>query len=235
MTARNTQRRELLIAAVAGAVSAPVAAAQSNSAKPAAFWSRLTGTWLGELTYLDGNLQPIIQSYHSVVELAMNGADLSRTEHKFYPPGSQLARNVGGDSLPADQGIEIISDINGAVANDRWTPAGDGVYYLVDEATMVRHAIDTDAGVPRYVTYWTLTSPRTLLITNLGILYTRDEADYYNRPVEPRRPNTKLGQLKGCSVFRYVRIKDGQRDPERQRLKVLHNVTRSVDRRGAAA
>jgi hypothetical protein len=85
------------------------------------------------------------------------------------------------------------------------------------------------------VTYWTLTTPRTLLVTNLGILYTADAADYYNRPLEPRRPNAHLGELKGCSVFRYVRIERDERENQLRRLRGLHNVTRSVDRRGAAS
>jgi hypothetical protein len=233
MTARHTQRREFLLGALAGSVSVPAAAAQSGLPGPYSFWARLAGTWLGELTYLDGSLQPIIQSYHSVVELAFQDAQLSQTEHKFYPAGTQLARNIGGTDLPADQGVELISATSGAVVNDRWAPAGDGVYHLVDEATMLRHAIDGDTGVPRYVTYWTLTTPRTLLVTNLGILYTADAADYYNRPLEPRRPNTHLGELKGCSVFRYVRI-DVERDEALGRLRRLHNVSRSVDRRRSA-
>ena len=234
MTADLTQRRQLLLAALAGAVGAPVVAAQPGSAALSPFWSRLAGTWLGELTYLDGHLKPIIQSYHSVVELAFQGAQLSQTEYKFYPPGSQLARNIGGENLPADQGIEMISATSGAVVDDRWTPADDGVYHLVDNATMLRHAIDADTGVPRYVTYWTLTTLRTLLVTNLGILYTADAADYYNRPMEPRRPNAQLGELKGCSVFRYVRIQDDRLASERDRLRRLHNVTRAVDRRNSA-
>ncbi|MFT7286542.1 MAG: hypothetical protein ACI87W_000648 [Halieaceae bacterium] len=121
--------------------------------------------------------------------------------------------------------------MSGAVVDDRWTPAGDGVYHLVDEASMLRHAIDADTGVPRYVTYWTLTTPRSLLVTNLGILSTANAADYYNRPLEPRRPNPHLGELKGCAVFRYVRIDGEQREQELRRLRGLHNTTQSVDRR----
>jgi hypothetical protein len=232
MTVRHTQRRELLFAALAGAVSAPVAAAQSDVTTLSSFWSRLAGTWLGELTYLDGSMQPIIQSYHSLVELVLQGAQLSQTEYKFYPAGTQLARNVGGESLPADEGIELITAMSGAVVADRWTPSGDGVHHLVEDTTLVRHAIDADTGVPRYLTYRSLTSPRTLLVTNLGILYTADAADYFNRPLEPRRPNEHLGELKGCSVFRYVRIDDARREAERDRLRVLYNVARAVDRRG---
>jgi hypothetical protein len=44
----------------------------------------------------------------------------------------------------------------------------------------------------------TLRTPRSLLVTNLGILATADAADYYNRPLEPRRPNPHLGELQRC-------------------------------------
>jgi hypothetical protein len=56
----------------------------------------------------------------------------------------------------------------------------------------------------------------------------------YNHPLVPRRPNDHLGEFKGCSVFRYVRIADSRREAERERLRMLHHVTRSMDRRAAS-
>ncbi len=231
MSTYHPRRRQLLLAGLAGALSGPAAAPQSKAESAARFWPQLAGTWLGELSYLDGAMRPIIQNYHSVVEMTLSAGRLEHTEYKFYPPGTELARNVGGSDLPADQGIELITSQAGSIDQGRWTPNANEVYQLVDEATIVRHLRDPDTGVPRYVTYWTLTSARTLLITNLGILYTHLEADYYNRPLAPPRPNTRLGELKGCSVFRYVRLGDGRLDAERQRLGELHNATRSVDTR----
>jgi hypothetical protein len=232
MSSFRSQRRQLLLAGLAGTVSGSAAAVPSSEDTSAEvnpqFWAQLVGTWSGELSYLDGALEPIIQSYHSVSEIALSAGQLSHTEYKFYPAGTELARNVGGDNLPPDQGVELITTTAGPIEQGRWIPGPNDVYQLVDENTIIRHLRDADTGVPRYVTYWTLTSPRTLLITNLGILSTRDEADYYNRPVQPRRPNTRLGELKGCSVFRYTRLADGRRDSERQRLSQLHNVTRSI-------
>ena len=234
MSTPDSQRRQLLLAGLAGAVSGPAAAAPASAASDSGLWSRLAGTWSGELSYLDGALEPIIPRYHAVAEITFSGSRLSHTEYKFYPPGTELARGAGGADLPADQGVEVITNLAGPVDGGRWSPGADDVYQTVDDATMVRHLRDPDTGVPRYVTYWTLTSERTLLITNLGILFTRHEADYYNRPVEPLRPNKRLGELKGCSVFRYIRLAGERRDPERQRLRQLHKVTRSVDRRSTA-
>ena len=234
MSTHDAQRRRLLLAGlVTGTAGGSVAAAASSRDSPA-FWSQLVGTWSGELSYLDGALEPIIQSYHAVAEIRLSDDGLSHTEFKIYPPGTELARNAGGADLPADEGVEVITNLQGPIDQGRWTPSANEVYQLVDEATIVRHLRDPDTGVPRYVTYWTLTSERTLLITNLGILFTRYEADYYNRPLEPPRPNPRLGGLKGCSVFRYTRLADGRGEAERQRLRELHNVTRSVDRRPIA-
>ena len=225
MSTYDAQRRRLLLAGlVTGTASGSVAAAAASREAPA-FWSRLVGTWSGELSYLDGALEPIIQSYHAVADIGLSDNRLSHTEFKIYPPGSELSRNAGGADLPADEGIEVITNLRGPIDQERWTPNANEVYQLVDEVTIVRHLRDPDTGVPRYV---------TLLITNLGILFTRYEADYYNRPLEPLRSNSRLGELKGCSVFRYTRLADGRGEIERQRLRELHNVTRSVDTRPTA-
>ena len=203
----------------------PAAEAQSL------FWSRLTGYWLGELTYLDGELEPIIQTYHAVLDLRLNDVELSLTEFKFYPPGADLARDIAGGDLPRDQGVEVISEISGPVTGNRWDTRTDGAYELVDDQTLVRH-LGSDGGVvPRYVTYWTLTTDRSLIVTNLGILSTRYEADYYNRPLEPTRLNARLGELKGCSVFRYLRMEETDREQQLDRLRAEYNVRLSFDRR----
>lgn len=225
MTERGPTRRHLLLAAIAGPF-----ALRAAEAGPL-FWSRLTGTWLGELTYLDGDLRPIIQTYHAVLDLSMNNQELSLTEFKFYPPGTELARDIAGDDLPTDQGVEVISEISGTVANNRWATRTDGVYELVDDQTLVRHLSSDGNATPRYVTYWTMTSDRTLIVTNLGILSTRLEANDYDHPVEPWRPNARLGELKGCSIFRYLRVKETDREQQLDRLRTEYNVKKRLDRR----
>lgn len=225
MTERGPTRRRLLLAAIAGPF-----AMSATEARPL-FWSRLAGNWLGELTYLNGDLEPIIQTYHAVLDLRMKYEALSLTEFKFYPPGTELARDIAGDDLPADQGIEVVSEISGPVTGNRWGTRTDGVYELVDDQTLVRHMSSGGSVVPRYVTYWTLTTDRTLIITNLGVLSTRFEADYYNRPLEPKRLNSRLGELKGCSIFRYVRMEETGREQQLDRLRAEYNVRLSFDRR----
>ena len=195
------------------------------------FWSRLNGNWLGELTYLNGDLEPIIQTYNAVLDLRMYGKELSLTEFKFYPPGTELSRDIAGDDLPADQGVEVVSEISGPVTGNLWVTRTDGNYELVDDQTLVRHLSSGGGVVPRYVTYWTLTTDRTLMVTNLGILSSRFEADDYNRPVEPKRLNSRLGELKGCSIFRYLRTGEADREQQLDRLRAEYNVRLSFDRR----
>ena len=136
-----------------------------------------------------------------------------------------------GDDLPADQGVEVVSEISGPVTGKRWGTRTDGVYELVDDQTLVRHLSNGGSAVPHYVTYWTLTTDRTLMITNLGVWSSRLETDYYNRPLEPKRLNSRLGELKGCSVFRYVRMEETGRTQQLDRLRAEYNVRLSFDRR----
>jgi hypothetical protein len=230
MSDHHVQRRQLLLAGIAGAVSGPLATASSSAESAPMFWSQLAGDWLGELSYLGSEMEPIIQSYSAVIAMTLSGNRLSRTEYKFYPPGAALAKDAGGDDLAADEGVEVITSLEGHIANERWTCSANEVYRLVDDATLVCHRRASDADVPGYVSYWTLTSPRTLMITTLGILSSRYEVDGNNQPVEPLRANARLGELKGCSVFRYTRLEDGGVAQERLRLGESYNVKRSVKR-----
>jgi len=72
----------------------------------------------------------------------------------------------------------------------------------------------------RYRTWHTLPSDDVLATTQCGIYDTLFEADYYNRPLRDpvsgeTRPNSRLGQLKGISVFRYRRIPQKQLEAAR--------------------
>lgn len=230
MSDHHVQRRQLLLAGIAGAVSGPLVVASSSAASAPTFWSQLAGNWLGELSYLGSQMEPIIQSYNAVVAITLSGNRLARTEHKFYPPGTALAKAVGGDDLAADEGVEVITSLEGHIENGSWTCSANEVYWLVDDATLICHRRASDADVPGYVSYWTLTSPRTLMITTLGILSSRYEVDGNNQPAEPLRPNARLGELKGCSVFRYTRLEEGGVAQERLRLGKSYNVTRSIRR-----
>ena len=220
----------VLLVAAAGVCSALTFAADDGTSSLPPFWPGLSGAWLGELTYLDGNMQPILQSYQSVVTLELRGQELSQTEYKFYPPGASLTRSMGGASLPVGQGIEVVTAMGGPVDEGRWQPAGNGIYELVGGATLVRHMFNPETGIPQYVIYWTLTSPRTLLISTNGIVSTVDPAAQDGQRPDAQTP--KPGELRGHSVFRFTRIPSEDVEGQRELLRLRHNVARTVDRRG---
>ncbi|MCC6173532.1 MAG: hypothetical protein IT481_16050 [Gammaproteobacteria bacterium] len=62
-----------------------------------------------------------------------------------------------------------------------------------------------------------------------GFWYTAFEADYYNRPLrDPATgetwPNSRLGQIKGISLFRYRRIAPAELEAARAERRALFKV-----------
>lgn len=185
------------------------------------FWERAAGCWAGEASYFDGAMQPIIPAYGNVLRIsAVAGGAAAVEEWKQYPP-SELARAAGGAALPADEGFEVASLQRGTLGADGVLDLGaDGRWVPVDGHSALRELLEPSTGVPRYRTWHTMPGDDVLVTTNLGVLYTAYEADYYNRPLRDpvsgeTRPNTRLGQLKGVSIFRYRRIAPAQLDAAR--------------------
>ncbi len=176
------------------------------------FWERAAGCWAGEASYFDGAMQPIIPAYGNVLRISgVVGGAASVEEWKQYPP-SELARAAGGPALPAEEGFEVASVQRGTLGADGVLDLGvDGRWVPVDGHSALRELLEPSTGVPRYRTWHTMPGDDVLVTTNLGVLYTAYEADYYNRPLRDpvsgeTRPNARLGQLKGVSIFRYRRI-----------------------------
>lgn len=194
------------------------------------FWERAAGCWAGEASYFDGDMQPIIPSYGNVLRIgAVPGGGTTIEEWKQYPP-SELARAAGGSSLAADEGFEAASVQRGTLGADRVLDLGaDGRWTPVDGHSVLRELLEPSTGVPRYRTWHTMPSDDVLVTTNLGVLYTAYEADYYNRPLRDpvsgeTRPNARLGQLKGVSVFRYRRIAPGDLEAARAERRARFRV-----------
>lgn len=194
------------------------------------FWERAAGCWAGEASYFDGAMQPIIPAYGNVLRIAaQRGGTASIEEWKQYPP-SELARAAGGPGLGADEGFEVASVQRGTLGADGVLDLGaDGRWAPVDGHSALRELLEPSTGVPRYRTWHTMPSDDVLVTTNLGVLYTAYEADYYNRPLRDpvsgeMRPNARLGQLKGVSVFRYRRIPADQLEPARAERRARFGV-----------
>ncbi len=176
------------------------------------FWRRAAGCWAGESSYFDGEMAPIVPAYGNVLQIAVDAAgQFSLHEWKQYP-SSELARNAAGGKLPEGEGFEVASVQHGRLDAQGVLELGtQGRYLPLDDHSAVRDLRDPETGVPRYRTWYTMPADDVLATTNLGIWYTAFESDYYNRPLRDpvsgeTRPNARLGQLKGISVFRYRRI-----------------------------
>lgn len=163
------------------------------------FWRRAAGCWAGEASYFDGDMQPIIAAYGNVLRIVVD-AD---------------------GALPEGEGFEVASLQQGRLgADDALELQGQGRFVSLDRHSAVRDLLDPATGAPRYRTWHTLPSDDVLATTQFGIYYTPFEADYYNRPLRDpvsgeTRPNSRLGQLKGISVFRYRRIPTEQLEAAR--------------------
>jgi hypothetical protein len=187
----------------------------------AGFWRRAAGCWAGEASYFDGEMTPIIAAYGNVLQIVVDElGGLAIHEWKQYP-ASELARNAAGGSLPEGEGFEVASVQRGTLgADDTAEFAGQGRFISVDRHSAVRDLLDPATGATRYRAWHTMPSDDVLATTQFGIYYTPFEADYYNRPLRDpvsgeTRPNSRLGQLKGISLFRYRRISPGQLEDAR--------------------
>jgi len=185
------------------------------------FWRRAAGCWAGEASYFDGDMQPIVAAYGNVLRIAL-GADGALTIHEWKQyPASELARKAAGSPLPDGEGFEVASLQQGRLGtDDALELAGQGRFVSLDRHSAVRDLLDPATGMPRYRTWHTLPSDDVLATTQFGIYFTPFEADYYNRPLRDpvsgeTRPNSRLGQLKGISVFRYRRIAPEQLEAAR--------------------
>jgi hypothetical protein len=204
------------------------------------FWARAAGCWAGEATYFEGDMTPIIADYGNVLQIVVASGELLLREWKQYP-ASQLARGAGGPGLPPEEGFEVATESLGRIDAAGVADFGaEGRFLPLDGHSALRNLVDPESGAPRYRTWHTLPSADVLVTTQLGIHFTPFEADYYNRPLtDPvsgeTRPNSRFGQLKGISVFRYRRIEasalETARADRRARFRI-RNPAAGVRRRG---
>jgi hypothetical protein len=185
------------------------------------FWRRAIGGWAGEASYFDGSMTPIIAAYGNVLHIVVDDrGELSIHEWKQYP-WSDLARSAAGGKLAEGEGFEVASVQRGRLgADDTAEFPGQGRFVSIDRHSAVRDLLDPATGATRYRAWHTMPSDDVLATTQLGIFYTPFEADYYNRPLRDpvsgeTRPNSRFGQIKGISLFRYRRIDPAQLEAAR--------------------
>ncbi len=87
----------------------------------------------------------------------------------------------------------------------------EGRFVPVEDHSVLRDQRDPETGNTRYRVWHTLSGSDVLATMQYGFWYTSFESDYYNRPLRDpvsgeTRPNSRLGAIKGISIFRYRRI-----------------------------
>ncbi len=196
----------------------------------AGFWRRAAGCWAGEASYFDGDMAPIIAAYGNVLQIVIDDQGvLAIHEWKQYP-ASELARNAAGGALPEGEGFEVASVQRGRLgADDSAEFPGQGRFVSIGRHSAVRDLLDTATGATRYRAWHTMPSDDVLATTQLGIFHTPFEADYYNRPLRDpvsgeTRPNARLGQIKGISLFRYRRIAPPQLEAARAERRARFHI-----------
>ena len=193
------------------------------------FWVRAAGAWAGEASYFDGEMRPIIAAYGNVLRIAVADGGVTIDEWKQYAP-SELARLAAGGKLPADEGFEVASSQRGRLDDAGVLDCGaDGRFLPVEAHSVMRDQRDSQSGNSRYRVWHTLSGGTVLATMQYGFWYTAYESDYYNRPLRDpvsgeTRPNSRLGAIKGISIFRYRRISPSALEAARAERRARFNV-----------
>lgn len=193
------------------------------------FWARAAGAWAGEASYFDGEMRPNIAAYGNVLWIEPAGAEVIIHEWKQYA-ASELARRAAGGKLPPDEGFEVASVQRGRLdASGALDFGADGRFVPVESHSVMRDQRDPETGNSRYRVWHTLSGSDVLATMQYGFWYTAYESDYYNRPLRDpvsgeTRPNSRLGAIKGISIFRYRRIAPDALEAARAERRLRFNI-----------
>lgn len=89
-----------LMATVSGAV------AEAKPLSQVPFWNMSSGWWSSDNVYFTPEHDYNVRSYHSLIEIRVEGDRVTETEYKFIPPG-KLAKAYAGAIAGDDDGVEI--------------------------------------------------------------------------------------------------------------------------------
>ena len=193
------------------------------------FWMRAAGAWAGEASYFDGEMRPNIPAYGNVLRIELDGDGVVIHEWKQYA-ASELARRAGGGKLGPDEGFEVASRQRGRLdASGVLDFGAEGRFVPVEDHSVLRDQRDPETGNTRYRVWHTLSGSDVLATMQYGFWYTSFESDYYNRPLRDpvsgeTRPNSRLGAIKGISIFRYRRISPSALEAARAERRARFNV-----------
>jgi pimeloyl-ACP methyl ester carboxylesterase len=187
------------------------------------FWQDSMGWWVSDNTYLDGQLQPKIPLYQSIVHIEAQAGQVLETTYKFYPPGD-LSQSVSGGRVGDDQGVEFITvstmqAIAGAEAMETisvspasMSQSGRMVTTALSSTVALQQRLQGEVGLADYQIIINLPTPDRRYTTVFG-LYTGLE----NEEVAP-------GDLRGLSLFASKRITADEVQELRSKFRILNSV-----------
>jgi hypothetical protein len=210
---------------VASADTKAKAAIEATAGTPgnSKFWQDSMGWWVSDNTYLDGQLQPQIALYQSIVHIEAQANRVVETTYKFYPPGD-LSQSVSGGRVGHDQGVEFITvstmqalaDTESmetiSVSPASMSQSGQMVTTALSSSVALQRRLQGEGGLADYHIIITLPTPDRRY-TNVFGLYTGLE----NEEVAP-------GDLRGLSLFASKRITADEVEELRSKFRTLNSV-----------
>ncbi|TXS92011.1 hypothetical protein FV139_14900 [Parahaliea maris] len=190
------------------------------------YWQQSEGWWLGNNSYMDGQMNYRVKQYHTITGIAVEDGKVVETEYKFFPPGEGSAFASGG-KVGADRGIEIITISEHARADSAGTvrqvsirpdlAGSNGMETrLVAPDSAIRRVLDPVSGYEHYRQFISLNPRDKRYVINMGLV--SESADEH----------ADIGSLRGFAVSRAERIAADRVESERARLRVLHAVGGTV-------
>jgi hypothetical protein len=200
------------------------------------FWAIYEGAWRCDCDYFDGAMNPKIQDYNAIIVNTIEGDTLIQRSITIHPD-SFLAQNGAQGLLRPGEGLESEGALRARLVDENGSVdfgAMGGLMKLVDDHSAVRASRDPESGMPRYRAFFTIIDRNRLNWVNQGFWARPFEGDYFDNPVldenGARKPNPRLGALKGFSVYRHTRIDPAEIEPLRAQMRVMHRVAVTLNR-----
>lgn len=147
------------------------------------FWQRSQGVWLSNNTYLDGDLNPKIAHYRSLVEITRQAENIVTHEIKFYPPGS-VDFSQWGMTVASGRGVQMNTTTvvqlraDGSAVEESLNPMSHNsrttIVPIGNDSALLR-VTDRSQPTDSYRMFITLPDANTRVISNIGIVPFDDE------------------------------------------------------------
>lgn len=166
------------------------------------FWQSSQGIWANHSTYLNGDLEYKIKSYHSITAIDVKADHVTIKETKYYPPGGFYGAAIGL-TIDKNEGVEFItittaSAIMGTsdvIMNDGKANRKTTITPLNKDTAMLA-ASEKGSVIDDYRMFITIPDNNHRFVSNLGI--------------DSKALGSSAGALKGVSFFNGKRISESE-------------------------